>query len=197
MPLWYIYAHAYFKQLPTRIPTMTTAQHDPTMTTERAEGMFRELLHIHTMLRRDLLTVNRLAKAARDGLDPATIVSEIRSLETHSPLWQLRFGCWNYCRFVHGHHSLEDMALFPMVRKHDPSLNTVVDKLERDHLAVHHITERIVETADRVPGDPTGIARYELVSHLGALEQHLLEHLELEENTLQPLLSSWSRWPVG
>jgi hypothetical protein len=175
---------------------MTATEKDPTMTTERAEGMFRELLQIHTMLRRDLLTVSRLARAARDGLDPATIVTEIRALETNSPLWQLRFGCWNYCRFVHGHHSLEDMALFPMVRKHDPTLNSVVDKLEYDHLAVHHITERIVETADRVPGDPSGIARFELVRHLADLETHLLEHLELEENTLQPLLSSWTTWPV-
>ena len=175
---------------------MTATEFDPTMSAERAEGMFRELLYIHTMLRRDLLTVGRLAKAARDGLDPATIVAEVRTLESNSPLWQLRLGCWHYCRFVHGHHTLEDMALFPMVRKQDPSLNPIVDKLERDHLVVHHITERIVESANRVPGDPTGIARFELVGALGELETHLLEHLSLEEQTLQPLLSSWETWPV-
>ncbi|HRA49047.1 MAG TPA: hypothetical protein PK819_13335, partial [Thermomicrobiales bacterium] len=85
---------------------------DPTMTLERAQGMFRELLYIHTLLRRDLLTVGRLARAARDGLDPASIVAEIHNLESTSPLWQLKFGCMHYCRFVHQHHGLEDAAVF-------------------------------------------------------------------------------------
>ncbi len=175
---------------------MTNTDHNPLADAERAEGMFRELLYIHTLLRRDLLTINRLAKAARDGLDPASIVAEIHNLETNSPLWQLRYGCWHYCRFVHGHHTLEDAALFPMVRKADPVLNPIVDKLEWDHLHVHHITERIVEAAERVPTDPTGIARFELVQHLGDLETHLLEHLTLEEQSIGPLLSTWDRWPI-
>ena len=51
------------------------------------EGMFRELLTIHSFLRRDLETVRRLARDARDGLSPQTILAEIRNLETNSPLW--------------------------------------------------------------------------------------------------------------
>ena len=99
------------------------------------EGMFRELLYIHTHLRRDLQTVRRLAEQARDGLSPVTILAEIRNLEATSPLWQLKFGCMHYCRFVHTHHTIEDAAVFPMVRKRDPSLNRVVDRLEEDHIA--------------------------------------------------------------
>ena len=64
----------------------------------------------------------------------------------------------HYCRFVHAHHTIEDAALFPMVRKHDPSLNRVVDRLEEDHLKVHHITERIAAVADRSPATPRGSA---------------------------------------
>jgi hypothetical protein len=160
------------------------------------EGMFRELLSIHSLLRRDLQTVRRLANEARDGLSPQTILAEIRNLETNSPLWRLKFGCWTYCRFVHGHHTLEDAALFPMVRKHDPALNSVVDRLEEDHLTVHHITERIAAVADRVPSDASGVSRFELVAALSELEEHLLAHLELEEVALGPLLSTWDRWPV-
>ena len=160
------------------------------------EGMFRELLYIHTLLRRDLQTVRRLADEARDGLSPQTILAEIRNLETNSPLWRLKFGCWHYCRFVHGHHTLEDAALFPMVRKHDPTLNSVVDRLEEDHLAVHHITERIAAAADRVVSDASGISRFELVAALTELEEHLLAHLSFEEESLGPLLSTWDRWPV-
>jgi hypothetical protein len=158
--------------------------------------MFRELLYIHSLLRRDLQTVRRLAAEARAGLLPETILAEIRDLQTSSPLWRLKFGCWHYCRFVHGHHTIEDAAVFPMVRKHDPSLNTVVDRLEEDHLTVHHITERIAAVADRVPADASGVSRVELVEALGELEEHLLAHLALEEQALGPLLSTWERWPV-
>jgi hypothetical protein len=157
--------------------------------------MFRELLAIHTLLRRDLRTVRRLADEARDGLAPETILAEIRNLETNSPLWRLKFGCMHYCRFVHTHHTLEDAALFPMVRKHDPSLGSVVDRLEEDHLTVHHITERIAAVAERVATDASAASRSQLTRALTELEEHLLAHLALEEESLGPLLSTWDRWP--
>ncbi|MDP9367171.1 MAG: hemerythrin domain-containing protein [Chloroflexota bacterium] len=158
-------------------------------------GMFRELLYIHSFLRRDLQTVHRLANEARDGLSPQAILSEVRNLETTSPLWRLKFGCMHYCRFVHTHHTIEDAAVFPMVRKHDPSLNSVVDRLEEDHLKVHHITERIAAVADEVATDVSGGSWFQLVEALTELEEHLLAHLALEEESLGPLLSTWDRWP--
>jgi Hemerythrin HHE cation binding domain len=160
------------------------------------EGMFRELLYIHSLLRRDLQTVRRLANDARDGRSPEAILSEIRELETNSPLWRLKFGCMYYCRFVHGHHTLEDAMLFPMVRKQDPSLNKIVDRLEEDHLKVHHITERIVALAEEVPTDASGATRDALVEALTDLEENLLAHLALEEESIGPLLSTWDHWPV-
>jgi hypothetical protein len=174
---------------PTTDETMTTPGVAP------REGMFRELLTIHAYLRRDLETVRRLARDARDGLSPQTILAEIRNLETNSPLWRLKFGCMHYCRFVHTHHTIEDAAVFPMVRKHDPSLNWVVDRLEEDHLTVHHITERIAAVADKIPNDASGVSRFQLVEALTELEEHLLAHLALEEESLGPLLSTWERWP--
>ena len=175
----------------TTPPSTTTEQTAPPR-----EGMFRELLYIHSHLRRDLQTVRRLAEQARDGLSPETILAEIRNLETNSPLWQLKFGCMHYCRFVHAHHTIEDAALFPMVRKHDRSLSSVVDKLEEDHLVVHHITERIAEIAAEVASDASGVSRFKLVQALADLENHLLGHLDFEEQSLGPLLSSWDQWPV-
>ncbi len=158
--------------------------------------MFRELLYIHSHLRRDLQTVRRLAREARDGLSPATILAEIRNLETNSPLWRLKYGCMRYCRFVHTHHTIEDAMLFPAIRKQDPTLARVVDKLEEDHLVVHHLTERIAAIADKIPGDPTGISRFELANTLTELEEHLLTHLAFEEASIGPLLSTWNEWPV-
>ncbi len=42
------------------------------------EGMFRELLYIHTLLRRDLQTVRRLANEAREGRSAESILAEVR-----------------------------------------------------------------------------------------------------------------------
>jgi hypothetical protein len=158
--------------------------------------MFRELVYVHSHLRQDLATVRRLAGEARDGLSPETILAEIRDLQTNSPLWRLKFGCVRYCRFVNGHHSLEDQALFPAIRAQDPSLGGVLDRLEADHLVVHAITDRIAALADRVPSDASGVSRFELVAALTELEEHLLGHLAFEEESLEPLLSSWESWPV-
>lgn len=176
--------------------TLTTAPTRGASSIAPREGMFRELLYIHSILRRDLATVRRLARDIQDGGPAEAIVAEIRELGTNSPLWQLKFGCMYYCRFVHGHHTIEDMALFPMVRKHDPSLGSVVDQLEEDHLKVHHITERIVAVADDVAREPSSGNREALVSALVELEEHLLEHLAFEEASLGPLLSSWEHWPT-
>jgi hypothetical protein len=193
----YIHARAYTvaeRSLLERLIIMTTPSAD--QTAPPREGMFRELLYIHSLLRRDLRTVRRLADDARQGLSPESILTEINNLETTSPLWKLKFGCMYYCRFVHGHHTLEDAALFPMVRRQDPSLNSMVNRLEEDHLTVHHITERIAAVAGRIVTDETGASRIELVEALTDLEEHLLAHLALEEEALGPLLSSWDHWPV-
>lgn len=159
------------------------------------EGMIRELLAIHTVLRRDLETVRRLANDARGGHSPRAILADIRGLETNSPLWRLKFGCLHYCRIVHAHHTIEDAAVFPMVRKHDPSLNSVIDRLEEDHLTVHHITERIAAAAEQLASDDAGGSQDGLVGALTEMGDHLLAHLALEEAALGPLLSTWHRWP--
>ena len=175
---------------------MTSATTTSTDPAPSEVGMYRELLRIHALLRRDLETVRRLADEARGAGSPAAFLATIRGLETSSPLWRLQFGCLHYCRFVHTHHAIEDAAVFPIVRKHDPSLSPVVDRLEEDHRKVHHITERIAAVAGGIVVDASGAERGELVSALTELEEHLLAHLAFEERSLGRLLSTWDRWPT-
>lgn len=158
--------------------------------------MFRELLAIHALLRRDLRTVRRLADEARRGVVPQTLLAEIRNLQTNSPLWRLQYGCMHYCRFLHTHHTIEDAAVFPMVCRHDPSLNRVIDMLEEDHLRIHHLTEDIVAAAEHAVAEPAGTHQQQVIALLEALEAELVEHLELEERSIGPLLSTWDHWPI-
>ena len=55
--------------------------------------------------------------------------------------------CLRYCSHVHAHHGAEDALLFPVLRAADPSIGSVVDRLEADHARVSHLLH-VVEASD-------------------------------------------------
>src|SRR5271169_3651266 len=112
----------------------------------RGEAMVAELTWVHDMIRQDLRTVRQLAADAAAGRTATEIRAGIRSLVASGPLWQLKVGCLHYCRFVHSHHHTESVLLFPALRRANPALNPVVDKLEADHAVVSDLLGE-VETA--------------------------------------------------
>ena len=87
------------------------------------------------------------------------------------------------------------MPPFPGIRRANPTLNPVVDKLMADHRVVAAILDRIERAGialDAVPG-----ARADLVDALTLLSDHLLTHLEYEEENLTPTLSRLTEWPFS
>lgn len=159
------------------------------------EALFAELLWIHDALRRDLATVTTLADAVADGLPPASVRGEITTLATNTPLWQLKANCLSYCRFVHGHHRLEDVALFPTLRRTNPSLAADADGLEEDHRAVASLLREVEDATDALAADDTADTRQRVAQALRALSEHLLAHLEREERIVGPAMRSWERAP--
>lgn len=111
--------------------------------TELGRALFGELQWVHDVLRRDLATVERLAAEVTEGLSGPELERELDTLRTAGPLWQLKVNCLRYCRFVHHHHRIEDVALFPALRRSDPSLGPVVDRLEADHLRVSELDQPV------------------------------------------------------
>ena len=151
----------------------------PTTTQTRppAEGLFRELLWVHAMIRRDLATVQRLAARVQDGAPAAEVRAAIRDLQTEGPLWKLRVNCLYYCRFVHHHHTLEDTALFPILRRTNPALGPIVDRLEADHLQISGHLDAVEAAANGLDTGEEPIHRERLATTLGDLAEHLLAHL--------------------
>lgn len=152
------------------------------------DGLLRELLWIHGMLRRDLETVQQLALDVAAGASPALVQERIDKLETSSPLWKLRVNCLHYCRFVHGHHTLEDTALFPALRRANPEIGPVVDRLEADHLQISGNLDEIGAATFELSQHDTAAGRQRVVDALNALAGHLLEHLAYEEESIAPTL---------
>ena len=139
--------------------------------------MVAELKWVHNMIRRDLRTVRQMAADAAAGREAGEIRAGIRSLAASGPLWQLKAGCLHYCRFVHSHHHAESVLLFPALRRANPALNPVVDKLEADHASVSDLLGE-VETAARELSDAEDpAARDRLTQALQQLSADLLAHL--------------------
>ena len=157
--------------------------------------LFEELLAVHGMIRRDLARVSLLAEDAAGGAAPAELQARVAELKSSTILWQLRYGCLRHCRFVHSHHSLEDRAVFPAIRRVDPELESVLDRLQREHRGVSSLLHR-VETAtaelDHESDSTAGRAR--LIAALDALGALLLDHLEFEERSLEPALARMRSW---
>jgi hemerythrin superfamily protein len=158
--------------------------------------LVQDLLWVHGILRSDLETVRRLADEVLDGKAPDGVRDEIARLKTQSPLWQLKVNCLYYCRFVHLHHNGEDVHIFPALRRSNPALGPVVDRLEADHRKVSDILDAVEAAASDLQTDDSPASRDRVVDALNLLKRHLLEHLDYEEESITPTLRTWSAWPL-
>ncbi|MFZ0921200.1 MAG: hemerythrin domain-containing protein [Candidatus Dormiibacterota bacterium] len=170
--------------------------------TARANGetafgvlMHRQLKLIHQMLRSDLAVCRDLAAEIAAGAEAAEISEQIATLRTRSPLWTLQVNCLYHCRVVHAHHGLEDADMFPALRRSNPELSAVVDKLEADHRAISSLLDEVEAAAGELDDAAANPARKRLVIALGRLEEDLLAHLAFEEESIASTMRGWERWP--
>jgi iron-sulfur cluster repair protein YtfE (RIC family) len=149
------------------------------------------------MLRRDLETVRGLARDVSGGLEATQIEQQVGELQTNSPLWKFRANCLYFCRFVHTHHSIEDYAFFPAIRRSDPEMEPVVDRLEADHRLIATHIESVNQTTRELLNADSHENREKTVVALNELAEHLLEHLRFEEDAIGPTVQSWEQLPFG
>jgi hypothetical protein len=166
-----------------------------TLPSSPGEALVAELKWIHGLIRHDLEIVRQVSDHVMTGAPAGDIREQIGKLETSSPLWQLRVNCLHYCRFVHTHHTLEDVALFPELRRSNPALGPVVDKLEADHKVVSDYLDEIDALSRQLMKIDTAETRAELRAALSGLSEHLLAHLAFEEVEIAPTLLQWEKWP--
>ncbi len=149
---------------------------------------------MHGLIRRDLRTVRGLAADLDNGLSGDEAVTALQSLEVSGPLWQLKINCLQYCRFVHSHHHAESVLLFPRLRRTNPGLGPVVDKLEADHATVSDLLDDVSAAAADLAGQEEPATRKRLIDALADLSTVLLAHLDYEEEHIAGTLRSWAGW---
>jgi hypothetical protein len=156
--------------------------------TDRGRAIFEELLWVHSIIRRDLAIVERLATDVGEGLPGEAVQNVLGELKTAGPLWQLKVNCLRYCSHVHAHHGAEDVLLFPALRAAEPSIGPVVDRLEADHARVSDLLDAVEAAARALTDTDGGDARRRVIDGLQDLHVHLLEHLDFEERQAGPTM---------
>jgi len=100
--------------------------------------------------------------------------------------WTLGAYCASYCRVVTGHHSLEDAEVFPHLKRADPGLAPVIDRLHEEHLVIHDVLEEVDAALVAFVSDSSDFTALE--DALNLLSDTLLSHLAYEEQQIvEPL----------
>ncbi len=161
----------------------------------RGEESYELLLWIHSVIRDNLATIREVIGDIVGGASPERLRAHMNDLATNSVVWRLRVDCMRYCHLVHSHHGLEDASLFPFLCQVNPALRTVTDKLQADHIVVSSYLDDVEAAADRILTDES--ARAELAFALSDLADHLITHLDYEEENLAPTLRRLKDFPFG
>ncbi|WP_380164072.1 hemerythrin domain-containing protein [Jannaschia sp. R86511] len=148
------------------------------------------LVAIHDHLRHELVELRSAAAALAQGRLPLGEVREqVRDSQLRRTFAQLGAFCQMYCRFVHGHHGIEDARMYPDLLAADPSLQPVVDELTADHVRIGGLLRTLDDELARTHGaDDTVAAAQRVAVALEALAEALVEHLRVEEEALVPAL---------
>lgn len=148
----------------------------------------RHLVEVHDHLRAELAQVRDLLDQVRAGMTGVGAArAALHEMALRQNNWTLGAYCASYCTLITGHHGLEDTAVFPHLRRADPTLAPVLDRLSAEHVAIHEIVENVDRALVNLvakPGDLT-----ELQDTVDALEEALLAHLSYEESQLVEPLS--------
>jgi iron-sulfur cluster repair protein YtfE (RIC family) len=144
------------------------------------------LIDIHDGLRAELMQVRDIVDQVRRGqLSVGGARSVINTMTMRQNNWTLGAYCESYCRFVTGHHTLEDRSLFPHLRRSEMGLGPVLDRLEEEHEVIAEVLEGLDRALVALVGsDTAGEALDELQRQVDLLTDTLLSHLAYEEREL-------------
>lgn len=164
------------------------------------------LVASHDQLRADLAQLRDIVEqVAAESLQPGEARTQLYELSVRQNSWTLGAYCASYCRLTTVHHEREDADLFPHLRKSDPRLGPVLDRLTEEHHAIHGVIERIDQALVALVGsggaggaeaDPGGGGALDgLRDSVDLLTDALLSHLAYEERELvEPMARFGTGW---
>lgn len=164
-----------------------STRHTEATLPQQSSGAGAHLVEVHDGLRAELRRLRDIVEQVVAGEEQAhrarTVINELTMRQNN---WTLGAYCAQYCRFVTGHHSLEDRSVFPHLRRSDPTLAPVLDRLAAEHVVIHDVLEQLDDALVGLVSGASGT--HELQRVVERLSETLLEHLSSEEDALVPPL---------
>jgi alkanesulfonate monooxygenase SsuD/methylene tetrahydromethanopterin reductase-like flavin-dependent oxidoreductase (luciferase family)/hemerythrin-like domain-containing protein len=150
----------------------------------------QHLVDIHDGLRAELAQVREVLEQVRRGhVTVGAARSVINTMTMRQNNWTLGAYCESYCRIVTGHHTLEDRSVFPHLRRSEPGLAPVIDRLEHEHQVIADVLEQFDRALVGLVGEQgSGQAGQRVLEEVqqavDLLTDTLLSHLAYEEREL-------------
>ena len=118
-------------------------------------------------------------------MNAATARSHLNEMTMRQNNWTLGTYCESYCRVVTMHHTLEDQSLFPQLRRRDPRLTPVIERLQAEHRVIHDVLDGVDRALVAfVSTDDRDAALSGLRAAADLLSDSLRSHLSYEEREL-------------
>jgi alkanesulfonate monooxygenase SsuD/methylene tetrahydromethanopterin reductase-like flavin-dependent oxidoreductase (luciferase family) len=167
-------------------PSAPAVEPAPRTAGQRAAG--QHLIDVHDHLRHELVQVRDLVEQVARGLaDPGATRSAINQMTLRQNNWTLGAYCEAYCRVLTTHHALEDASVFPHLRRAEPALAAVLDRLQAEHEAIHALLDRVDRALVAFVAAPDEVT--EVRAAVDLLTDALRSHLSYEERELVDPLS--------
>ncbi len=146
-------------------------------------GMGRHLVDVHDHLRAELAQVFDVIGQVEAGtMDAGRARGVINEMTLRQNDWALGAYCQSYCRLVATHHTIETSSMFPHLRRSEPSLGPVLDRLDEEHRTIHGLLEEVDRALVAVVSGPDGLPG--LRTAVERLAEQLTAHLTYEEEQL-------------
>jgi hemerythrin-like domain-containing protein len=143
----------------------------------------QHLIDVHDALRSELARLRDIVEQVAQG---RTSVGDARSAINRMTLrqnnWTLGAYCEQYCRIVTGHHTLEDVSVFPHLRRIEGAA-PVLDRLHEEHEVIADLLDHLDRALVVMVGDEDA-GTEQLQDVLDLVTDALLSHLSYEEREL-------------
>jgi Hemerythrin HHE cation binding domain len=154
----------------------------------------RHLADVHDHLRRELSQVrDLLGQVKRGSVTIAGARAALNEMTLRQNNWTLGAYCAAYCTMLTQHHGIEDRADFPHLRRADPRLGPVIDRLEQEHVIIHEVVPGVDQALVDLVSKPDDFSR--LQDRVDLLTEALESHLSYAERQITEPLTRFGFYP--
>jgi len=150
---------------------------------------------VHDYLRSELESLRDVvAQVLAGDMDPGQARSALNAMTLRQNEWTLNAYGARYCGTVTQHHSIEDASILPHLRRSEPALSPVIDRLSKEHVDIHHLITEVDRAMVTYVTEPAVGGRL-LNDAIDLLTDSLLSHLSYEERELLPAITRYGLAP--